>query len=83
MVTNQSQAVDYRRMLLLALGLTFGLAVIVGQLLRFQVLHHPELQDRASGQLPIASAGPIRPLTEAGQNGISSSSSVAVASIFC
>jgi cell division protein FtsI/penicillin-binding protein 2 len=50
MLTEDAQKTDYRRLLLLALALTFGLAIIVAQLVRFQVIRYAELKAAAQGQ---------------------------------
>jgi cell division protein FtsI/penicillin-binding protein 2 len=50
MLTEQVRKTDYRRMILLALALTFGLAVIVAQLVRFQVVQHAALKQAAEVQ---------------------------------
>jgi cell division protein FtsI/penicillin-binding protein 2 len=50
MTTDETQRIDSRRILLLALLLTFGFAVIVGQLLRYQVLQHPQLKEQSDNQ---------------------------------
>jgi cell division protein FtsI/penicillin-binding protein 2 len=50
MLTEQVQKTDYRRLVLLALALTFGLAVIVAQLVRFQVLKYSALKEEAARQ---------------------------------
>jgi cell division protein FtsI/penicillin-binding protein 2 len=50
MLTEQVGKTDYRRMIFLALVLTFGLAVIVAQLVRFQVLQHAALKKAAETQ---------------------------------
>jgi cell division protein FtsI/penicillin-binding protein 2 len=47
MLTEQVGKTDYRRLIFLALVLTFGLAVIIGQLVRFQAVKHLELLDIA------------------------------------
>jgi cell division protein FtsI/penicillin-binding protein 2 len=50
MLTEQAGKNDYRRLIFLALILTFGMAVIVAQVVRFQVLMYPTLKDLAEKQ---------------------------------
>ncbi len=50
MLTSETKQLDNRRLIILALLLTFGLAVIIGQLIRFQVLLHGPLKARADEQ---------------------------------
>jgi cell division protein FtsI (penicillin-binding protein 3) len=50
MLTEQTGKSDYRRLIVLALILTFGMAVIVAQVVRFQVLMYPTLKDLAEQQ---------------------------------
>ena len=42
--------IDHRRLTALGLCLTFGLAVLVAQLVRFQIFGHPEIEDWAQSQ---------------------------------
>jgi len=51
MTTDETQRIDSRRILLLALLLTFGFAVIVGQLVRYQVLQHAQLKEQSDKQV--------------------------------
>jgi cell division protein FtsI/penicillin-binding protein 2 len=50
MLTEQVQKTDHRRLVFLSLILTFGVAVLVGQLVRFQVLQHAALKQEAEKQ---------------------------------
>lgn len=51
MTGDVSQGLDKRRTLVLALLLTFGFSVVVGQLIRYQVLQHPELRALSDAQV--------------------------------
>ncbi len=51
MTTDVSPGLDKRRTLLLALLLTFGFAVVVGQLVRYQLLQHSELKELSDMQV--------------------------------
>jgi cell division protein FtsI/penicillin-binding protein 2 len=50
MPSNRKSGADHRRLIVLALCLTFGFSVIVAQLGRYQVLKHAELKEEAIGQ---------------------------------
>jgi cell division protein FtsI/penicillin-binding protein 2 len=49
MLTEKSSAVSPNRVIVLALLMTFAIAVVVGQLFRYQVIRHTELSGRAKG----------------------------------
>ena len=51
MTTDKTHSVDNGRILLLALLLTFGFAVIVGQLFRYQIVQHPHLREISDQQV--------------------------------
>jgi cell division protein FtsI/penicillin-binding protein 2 len=51
MTSDVSQGLDKRRTLVLALLLTFGFSVVVGQLIRYQVLQHNELRALSDAQV--------------------------------
>lgn len=48
--TDSQRQTDLRRMTVLGLCLTFGLAVIVAQLVRWQIMMHPQLEQMAVAQ---------------------------------
>jgi cell division protein FtsI/penicillin-binding protein 2 len=50
MLTEKSSAVSPNRVIVLALLMTFAVAVVVSQLFRYQVARHPEIVDRANDQ---------------------------------
>jgi cell division protein FtsI/penicillin-binding protein 2 len=50
MEADETVNLDFRRLTLLGLLLTFGLAIILAQLVRYQVLMHAELLERAEAQ---------------------------------
>ena len=56
MTTDVYSGLDKRRTLLLALLLTFGFAVIVGQLIRYQLLQHSELKQLSDRQVTVEEA---------------------------
>jgi cell division protein FtsI/penicillin-binding protein 2 len=50
MTSDKAHSIDSRRVILLALVLTFGFAVIVGQLVRYQIVEHPHLREISDQQ---------------------------------